>query len=201
MRQILTKIHLLLTPNKEHQKVFSNVPILGFKRGKSLQDILVRAKIRQSATESNCKGCNGKRCKTCNALKETTTFTNKEKTSSYNIKGGELNCNSINVIYLLECKTCAIQYVGSTSTKFRLRYNNYKNANRNFNLGKQVPQASLHQHFNQEDHNGANDWIFTLIERAPDINILRKRERFWQYKLNTFDPDGLNEREVIYDFG
>lgn len=201
LRKILTKIHLILTPNKEHQKVFSNVPILGFKKGKSLRDILVRAKVRQPVTESICKGCGGKRCKTCSILKVTNTFTNREKTLSYNIKGGELNCNSSNVIYLLECKTCAIQYVGSTSTKFRLRFNNYKNANRNFNLGKQVPQASLHQHFNQQGHKGANDWVFTIIERAPNINILRKRERFWQYNLNTFDPDGLNEREVIYDIG
>ena len=28
------------------------------------------------------------------------------------------DCNSRNVIYLLSCKTCGIQYVGSTSRKF-----------------------------------------------------------------------------------
>ena len=36
-----------------------------------------------------------------------------------------LNCNSSNVLYLMTCKKCALQYVGSTITKFRLRFNNH----------------------------------------------------------------------------
>ena len=34
--------------------------------------------------------------------------------------------NSSNVVYLVTCKKCALQYVGSTITKFRHRCNNYK---------------------------------------------------------------------------
>ena len=36
------------------------------------------------------------------------------------------NCDSSNVVYLFDCVTCCFQYVGSTSTPFRLRYNKYK---------------------------------------------------------------------------
>ena len=35
---ILLKIHLLLTPYREHRRVFENVPIIGFKKGNSLKD-------------------------------------------------------------------------------------------------------------------------------------------------------------------
>ena len=35
-----------------------------------------------------------------------------------------LNCSSCNVVYLMTCKICGLQYVGSTTTKFR--FNNYK---------------------------------------------------------------------------
>ena len=35
-------------------------------------------------------------------------------------------CNSNNVVYLLSCKVCHAQYVGSTTTKFRVRFNNHK---------------------------------------------------------------------------
>ena len=45
LKNILSKIHLLLTPDREHSKIFENVPIIGFKKGKSLKDILVRAKV------------------------------------------------------------------------------------------------------------------------------------------------------------
>ena len=34
------------------------------------------------------------------------------------------NCNSCNVILLMTCKICGLQYVGSITTKFRLRFNN-----------------------------------------------------------------------------
>ena len=43
----MNKIHLLLTLDNKHNKVFRDVPIIGFRRAKSLKDILVRAKIPQ----------------------------------------------------------------------------------------------------------------------------------------------------------
>ena len=47
----MTSIHLLLTPDNEHNKVFRDVPVIGFRRAKSLKDILVRAKIPQFKSE------------------------------------------------------------------------------------------------------------------------------------------------------
>ena len=37
--------------NRENSKVFENIPIIGFKKGKSLKDILVRAKVPPLKTE------------------------------------------------------------------------------------------------------------------------------------------------------
>ena len=175
------------------------MPIIGFKKGKSLRDILVRAKVKSEDQNSSCGKCNSKRCGVCKYIECCETFSNKDDTVKYNIKGGQLNCNSSNVVYLLECKTCKVQYVGSTSTKVRLRFNNYMNANRNFLNGRTVPQHSLHSHFNSPDHNSHDDWKFKLIDSADNVNGLRRSERYWQYTLNTFSPKGLNEREVNYD--
>ena len=47
----MTRIHLLLTPDKEHNKVFSDVRIIGFRRVKSLKDILVREKYLKLKTK------------------------------------------------------------------------------------------------------------------------------------------------------
>ena len=41
VRSILEELQNLLAPNKEHKKVFSEVPIVGFRNGKSLKDYLV----------------------------------------------------------------------------------------------------------------------------------------------------------------
>ena len=112
-----------------------------------------------------------------------------------------LNCNSENVVYLVQCKTCKIQYVGSASTKFRLRFNNYKSCFRKCSSGQSAPQASFHSHFCQNDHNGMGDWAFTLIDQAQNLKSLRIREIFWQEKLQTFMPLGLNEKEVTFEYG
>ena len=41
LKVIMTRIHLLLTSDNDHNKVFRDVAIIGFCRAKSLKDILV----------------------------------------------------------------------------------------------------------------------------------------------------------------
>lgn len=44
LKGILSNIHLLLTPDEEHRKIFQDTPMVGF-NGKSLKGILVGAKL------------------------------------------------------------------------------------------------------------------------------------------------------------
>ena len=39
---------MLLAPDKEHEKVFADVPVVGFHNGKSLKDYLVRAALPET---------------------------------------------------------------------------------------------------------------------------------------------------------
>ena len=201
-KRTLEKLHILLTPDKEHQKVFPDIPVIGFKRSKSLKDHLVRAKLPKLEVETSegCKGCGHKRCQVCNSLKTGTSFCSREG-KSYSIRTQNiLNCNSKFVVYLAQCKKCSMQYVGSTVTPFRTRFNNYGSAHTRFLANKKVYQQSFHQHFAQDDHNGPDDWEFILIDQGVNKASVRKKESFWQFKLNTFLPYGLNERTVDTDF-
>ena len=45
IRNILQELHILLTPDHEHKKVFQDIPVVGFRNGESLKDHLVRAKL------------------------------------------------------------------------------------------------------------------------------------------------------------
>ena len=192
----MRKIHILLACNNDHQKVFQDIPTVGFRRGKSLKDFLVRAKVPPLGdNRGSSGGCLGKRCGVCTNVKNTTEFaSNRSKT--YDIRNFHLNCSSTNVVYLLACKTCGINYVGSCTTKFRARFNNYKSCN-NRHKSETVSQQNLHNHFDLPGHSGFSDFEFTLIDQGNILECTRKRERFWQYKLNTFLPNGLNECEVV----
>ena len=40
-----------------------------------------------------------------------------------------------------------------------------------------------------------DDWQFTLIDQCTTKSELRKRDVYWQHRLKTFFPNGLNEHE------
>ena len=40
----------------------------------------------------------------------------------------QLSCNSSNLIYLVRGKNCHLQYVGSTTTEFKVRFRNHKSS-------------------------------------------------------------------------
>ena len=60
---MLSEIHLLLTPDREHGKVFDKVRIIGFRRAKSLEVILVRAMLSPLEKEKGwSRPCECSRC-------------------------------------------------------------------------------------------------------------------------------------------
>ena len=80
-----------------------------------------------------------------------------------------LNCNSSNVVYLIRCEKCSLQYVGSTVTKFRLPCNNHKTQiRRHERLGPAENERDnvLYQHFWSEGQNGLSDMRIQLIDRV-----------------------------------
>ena len=75
----MRKIQVLLACNKEHKEVFPSVPIVGFRKGKSLKDFLVRAKVQKVQDNTGCSTkCKGKRCGVCQFVKDTESFSDKK---------------------------------------------------------------------------------------------------------------------------
>ena len=75
LKDTMSFLHLLLTPDQEHQKVFHKVPIIGFRRAKSLKDILVRAKVPPlQKNEGFCVPCKKSRCEICKQMVNTNSF-------------------------------------------------------------------------------------------------------------------------------
>ena len=75
--------------------------------------------VTQSDSRSVCNivCCEGRKCKTCCYLIQSSTFSSNVTGRTYSVNGqGEyMNCGTKNVIYLISCKKCGVQYVGEMS--------------------------------------------------------------------------------------
>ena len=98
----MEELQILLAPGKEHQKVFPNVPIAGFRNGKSLKDHLVRASLPILSNTLGSEPCGKGNYQVCQFIVNTDNFSpiTIDETSKSN--KGPLNCNSKKVVYLLE---------------------------------------------------------------------------------------------------
>ena len=93
-------------------------------------------------------GCQGKYCKVCTFQKKKKTFANNEDSDTFKVREGlHLDCNSEKVMYLITCKKCQKQYVGSCITRFGTRFNKYRSCHRKFCRSHSVIQVSLQAHF------------------------------------------------------
>ena len=148
--------------------------------------------------------CNGRKsCQICNVITEGDSFENSDENRSFKNFSGRYNCNSENLVYLLQCEVCSKKHVGSTKTKFRQRFNVYKSYFRSYarkhnegslDRGKLIPRASFFSHFFEGNHNGKFEVRVKMIDGADNVFSLRRKELFWQYRLGPFLPKGLNER-------
>ena len=140
--------------------------------------------------------CNDRRCMTCPNFIKLTTF----KSNVTNIQckvishtGERLSCHSQNIIYLLTCKGCGIQYVGETVEPFHKRNNQHRT------------QMSIHFQFHCET-SCQYGFTYQIIEKLPgtgykngrvdeDLSKIRKaKEDVWIKKMRVIFPYGLNEK-------
>ena len=73
IKTILKELQILLVPDKEHQKVFPNVPIVGFRNGKSLKDHLVRASLPILHNTLSSESCGKRNCQKLTLIDQCTT--------------------------------------------------------------------------------------------------------------------------------
>ena len=196
---ILKRAHRHILKSPILSQVLPKPPRVAYRNPKTLKDKLVRSKLKTS-TENKTKGfvgCGRKNCEICNIVEKGDEFESSVNGRKFKINF-QFNCNSQNVIYLLLCKHCLKQYVGSTITKFRQRFNQYKS---NMNVyregrGDSLKQRFLIEHFFTEGHNGSyNDLKVQIIDYC-NPNDPEAREDFWMFQLETITPKGLNSKRI-----
>ena len=94
VRNILQELRNLLTPDKEHKKVFQDILVVGFHNGKSLKDHLVRAKLPNVEIAGRSESCGKGNCQVCDYICDTDAFTTKACGETFAIQSEILDYKS-----------------------------------------------------------------------------------------------------------
>ncbi len=140
--------------------------------------------------------CSSKRnCNTCTHILDgatTVTFTNTGKT--FNIKQ-RLDCNSANVIYVIQCLRCLqnrdnkCQYIGQTGRRLRDRLNEH----RRDVINKKHDKSGVADHFCKPGHTVDDLQILPILQlHNKRESVRRAKEQYFISLANTLTPHGLN---------
>lgn len=158
--------------------------VTAYKNSQNLRQMLIKSKLANVTTGAFI-GCDQPRCITCKfhaAPKNRVVSCVNNRTISVRCN---ISCSSINVIYIITCRKCKMQYVGETGRSLRDRVNDHRSAIRN------KSDTPISWHFAMKEHSVA-DLSITPIDIVENVFIRRKKEKALQKYLKTIHPEGIN---------
>ena len=190
---ILRKYQHLLHCSETMRNVVTELPVVTFRRPPYLGNFLVRAKLHvKHKPVPDIGPCNKSRCQICPLVDPSPTVRSCVSNKLFRSKCQSANCDSKNIVYVLTCKQCNRQYVGSTVTKFRIRFNNHKSRIRNFVKTADDDSFRLYEHFNAHSSTLDSCLSVQFLEQSNNEESLRTAETQWIWKLKSVFPRGLN---------
>ena len=196
VRAILRNKRHFLHRSQSLRKIFPVDPMVAYRRGRNLRDMLVHSKTRYLTGNRNrrkVENC-GKECVICKRMyadSDLVAGAQEEHVTTYD---RTIGCRSVNVVYGIWCDVCKyVCYVGETGDCLYTRVQNHLSSIRAVNPAIELPVRS---HFCAPGH-GVGDVRVVGLERvwSQNVEYRRIRERRWMNLLGTNGAvGGLNRR-------
>ena len=173
-----------LVKNEKAKSLGEKVQIC-YSQPKNLKRGVTQSRKRKTAHENpGCSKCG--KCKvSCPIIREGGTFTSTNTQRTYKIRQ-KLDCNSSFVIYLGTCKRCGGQYVGKSTTPFKVRHSNHKQE-----IKRKVGGLGHHYGGNGCGYANLSIQIIDQVENG-DTMALEAQEIYWQNQLRSYIQNGGN---------
>ena len=159
---------------------FENVSLVNSRRQpNNLKKFLTMAKFTNDPSmQYNVSKCEDKKCKLCDHIYVGNSF----KFSNGDIfkVNANMNCNVLNVIYVIECISCNAQYIGETNN-FRLRMNLHRDHTRKNAV------LAVNKHLYECNMNSEIKFrVMPFFKVRQDDTLLRKMKE--NYFIKKFTP-------------
>ena len=188
---IVQKHWRTMTKDPYLKQVFDEPPLIAYRRPKNIKDLIIRAKVPPMAPTrpkriipgmSKCKGC-----PTCPYVKQGKMVKATGTNYKMDIKD-QVNCQTENIVYCIECQKCSVQYIGETQRSLQDRIAEHRGY-----IMNQHRTKATGEHFNLPGHQ-LSDMRVTVLEKIRNNTLYRKqREQMWIQNFNT-KYRGLNKK-------
>ena len=191
LRKITSNNHHILHTSDRLARAAPDNPILAYRRPRNLRDLIVRAEVPALEAAPSIQHGTFKctsRCVVCqNHILESQSFSGHASGTSYKTIG-HITCNTTNVIYLISCRLCGVQYVGETKNTLKKRIYGHRST-----VNTKKLDTPVGHHFNLPNHSISDmtlQGIESLAHRKDSVRL--SREKVWMKRLRTVEPHGLN---------
>ena len=203
LKTIIDKNWHILQIEPKLKEIFTEPPILAFKRDKNLKDIIGDDKVFDNKKILNIKKFNKGKCQPCfkrsinlccKQLKICSTFQSAFNKISFLIRHNATSKSSC-IIYLMECSLCEkSQYVGKSEYSLNLRMNTHRNdvwrtngppCDKHFQMPRYNFNVLAKSTITEEAYNKS-------LSKLKIHSLLEHREDFWILRLQTLSPQILN---------
>ena len=198
IRRIIFNNLNILRSSQRCKAAFPSPPLISYRRCSNLRDILVRATHHRPPPKTpGAFRCNRKRCKTCPFITEgTTSYTFFSINEQRQIRH-YITCSSSNLIYMIQCSKCNMQYIGETKRHLGDRFGEHRRATEKAIQRLHINQpTAVSDHFSLIGHSINNIELIPqeLIKSNRD-GIRKAREALLISKGKTLEPHGINRRD------
>ena len=156
--------------------------------GTSLSELKPHPLMTVPFLPSNTECLGALRCVTCREHIFESDFFKSHSTGAHHKILGHITCTTSNIIYLISCRICGIQYIGETKNSLKKQFYGHRSTVKTHKLDTPVGQ-----HFNLPNHS-ISDMILQGIE------ALAEKSSMWIKHVHTIPPMVSTYRKGMTNF-
>ena len=183
---ILNNFKILLN-DPETGAIFSQPPLISFKRDKNVGNFLVRSAFKTIEKPGTFK-CARSRWKTCPFVQNADKISGPKRSVKITDR---FTCTSANVIYCITCTLCKKLYIGETGRRLGDRFREHLRSVEKDDKDASKPVA---RHFNLPNHSKEHMSICSLSLHKGTTHSCKNLEQRFIFQIGTLNPHGINLR-------
>ena len=191
VKAIILNNFKILQNDPETGAIFSQPPLISFKRDKNVGNFIVRSAFKTIERPGTFK-CARSRCKTCPFVRNADKISGPKRSVKITDR---FTCTSANVIYCITCTLCKKLYIGETGRRLGDRFREHL---RDVEKDDKDASKPVARHFNLPNHSKEHMSICGLSLHQGTTDSRKNLEQRFIFQIGTLNPQRTLFIQLIY---